>query len=283
MEITVLIRHLLFALVLAGSTASYGQTIGLTTDVPDCQMPAGKVLPHKYYMLAKTYKEYRWVLKVVPGARVVSAKGLERANGSSMFDWLTLYRIDLNNDGLCDWFVDASAPISTGGDRDSIDTLYLGVADGWERVGFTGPIDKPDELGFGKSVAEQSSFLFGEEIAVVHDATSKTNYIVTAFHDRHVQLYGSPGYRVLVWDAGKRTLRLLDKWEPRSKAAEVYAFFKSHGAREPSDERVAPGEGIARFLPDIEEKELDKACDPETQRSSLYAVPSRHLLARCKR
>jgi hypothetical protein len=151
----VLIRHWLVALLCAGSTTAHCEPMQLTTDVPECRMPPGKVLPDKYYKLAKIYKQYRWVLKVTPTARVIGEDGLERVDGSSMFDWLMLYRLDLNNDGLCDWFVDSSAPMSTGGDRDSIDTLYLGVANGWKRIGFTVPDTKPDELGFGKSLAEQ--------------------------------------------------------------------------------------------------------------------------------
>lgn len=43
-----------------------------------------------------------------------------------------------------------------------------------------------------------------------------------------------PGYRIMMWDENKRSLLVLDKWEPQSTAAQVYAFFKKHGARRPA-------------------------------------------------
>ncbi|MRX11720.1 hypothetical protein GJ697_28215 [Pseudoduganella sp. FT25W] len=47
-------------------------------------------------------------------------------------------------------------PMSTGGDRDSVNTLYLGNASGWSRVGAAIPSDRPDQLGAGQAYAEQA-------------------------------------------------------------------------------------------------------------------------------
>ena len=256
MELKLINRYWLSILLLAGSAAAHCETMKLTTDVPECRMPPGRVLPDKYYKLAKTFKEYGWVLEIGLQDQVISKAGLERIDGSSMFDWLTFYRVDLNNDDYCDWYVNSSAPISTGGDRDSINVIYLGGSKGWARIGFSGSNDKPDELGVGKSNDEQESYLYGENIAVVHDATSKVNYFITAFYNRHDQHDSMPGYRLFDWDRSKQTLRLLDKWQPGSKAAEVYAFFKAHGARKPGDKPATENDAIQRFDPEIEAHEL---------------------------
>lgn len=279
-------RYWLPAFLLAASAAAHCETMQLTTDVPECRMPSGRVLPGKYYKVAAIHKEFRWVLKVPPDARLVGEAGWERIDGSSMFDWFTFYRVDLNNDGYCDWYVNISSPVSTGGDRDSINTIYLGGSKRWSRIGATLPDDKPDGLGRGQSNDEQEDYLYGEDIAVVHDAASKMNYFITAFYDRHVQRDRMPGYRLFDWDSGKQTLRLLDKWQPGSKAAEVYAFFKAHGAREPGDKPATVSDAIQKFDPGIEARELEVLCDPNSsQRSSpdLYPPVSPHLLAHCKR
>jgi hypothetical protein len=60
--------------------------------------------------------------------------------------------IDLNGDER------ASPPMSTDGDRDSVNTLYLGTASGWSRVGAAIPSDRPDQLGAGQAYAEQAQF-----------------------------------------------------------------------------------------------------------------------------
>jgi hypothetical protein len=258
----------------------------LTTNVPNCRMPSGKPLPEKYQKLAKKYKEFAWVLKAQPDDSRVSGSGWERVDGSSMYDWLDFFRIDINSDGYCDWYINASAPMSTGGDSDSINTIYLGRKNDWLRIGASVPDDKPDEFGYGKTVAEQKSYLSGDEIAVIYDATDKANYLITAFHDRNLQRENRPGYRIMNWDADKKSLRLLDKWEPGSKASEVYAFFKVHGAQIPAAKAVEPEDKIQRFDPDIEAFELAQACDPESPQRSFpesNGAVSRFLLARCKR
>jgi len=77
-------------------------------------------------------------------------------------------------------------------------------------------------------------------------------------------------------------LRPLDKWEPGSKAAAVYAFFKAHGAYEPSVKSTGPQDRITHFDPEVESYELDTACDADRSAEEKAAI-SPHLLARCKR
>lgn len=271
------------ALLLALSCgAAHAQDMRLTTEIPACRMPAGPVLPAKYERLAKKSKDFDWLRQVTRNDESAGGNGWERIDGSSIHSWFTFARIDVNNDGWCDWYVDASAPMSTGGDRDTINTLYLGKGNGWSRIGATLPDNKPDELGFGDAEAEQERYLFGEEPAVIHDAASTTNYIVTALDDRHVQRYAHPGYRILVWDTGKNTLRPLDKWEPGSKAAAVYAFFKAHGAYVPSAKGAKPEDRLAHFDPEVEAYEFEEACGADKSAEEKAAL-SPYLLARCKR
>lgn len=279
--------HFINGLLLATAAClAQGEPMQLTTDIPDCRMPAAKILPEKYQTLAKKNKEFAWVRKAGADDYNVNGNGWERIDGSSIHTWLEFSRVDLDNDGMCDWYLHAASPMSTGGDRDSINTLYLGRQGGWLRIGATLPANKPDELGFGKADEQQEHYLFGEEIGVIHDANDRVNYLIGAFYDRHVQRNSMPGYRVMVWDADKKTLRVLDKWEPGSNAAGVYAFFKQHGARTPSAKTAAPDDTLYRFDPDIEAFEIEQACDPDSpQRSApdLCGAVSRHLLARCKR
>jgi hypothetical protein len=270
---------LLLALACA---ATHAQEMRLTTEIPPFRMPAGPVLPAKYGKLATKWKDFAWLRQVTRNDEFAAGNGWERIDGSSIHSWFAFARIDVNNDGWCDWYVDASAPMSTGGDDDTINTLYLGKGSGWSRIGATLPDNKPDELGFGKAYDEQDRYLFGEEPAVIHDAVSATNYIVTALYSRHVRRYAYPGYRILAWDAGKNTLRPLDKWEPGSKAAAVYAFFKAHGAYEPSAMSTPPPDRIIHFDPEVESYELDMACDRDKSAEEKAAI-SPHLLAQCKR
>lgn len=261
------------------------QSTQWTIDVPACRMPTGKVLPDKYYQLPKDQDAFRWVPMAASGDHVIEGNGWERVDGSAMRDWFSFYRIDLNGDGICDWYLNAAAPISTGGDRESINTLYLGRAAGWTRIGADVPQDKPDVLGYGKTSAQQRQFLFGEEPSVIHDAASKANYIVAALYSRNGQRSGRPGYRIFNWDAGRNVLRLLDKWEPDSKAAQVYAYFKAHGARMPASAATA-SDSIQAFDPDVEAFELEQACDPQSALRSFpeaNGVVSQYLLARCTR
>jgi hypothetical protein len=273
--------HLSCALLIGFCTPALAQNTNLTADIPACRMPAGPILPAKYERLARKYKEFAWVRKAMPDDGDLNGSGWERVDGSSMYSWFEFQRVDLNNDGYCDWYVNSLAPTSSGGDRMTINTLYLGQKSGWIRIGATMPDNKPDELGFGDSDAQQERYLFGEELSVLHDTASKTNYIITAFYDRHEEHMMKPGYRILAWDADKKTLRLLDKWEPGSKAAEVYAFFKAHGARRPAKTGRPDSDTMNSFDPELEEVELEVACDAGSPWRDQKTM-SRHVLAHCK-
>lgn len=281
-----ILRYLIPAVLASSCATVHGQAMRLSTNIPECRLPPGKILPDKYYKQRGRKNEYKWVGTVGASDRVAAGQGGERADGSAMYSWLALYRIALNGDGYCDWYVNNSVPISTGGDRDSLNTIYLGGPQGWSRIGTTIPTDKPDELGYGKSTDEQRDFLFGEEPLVIHDAAAKVNYIVTAFYDRSTQREGRPGYRIYDWDAGKKTLRLLDKWQPGSRAAEVYAFFKAKGANNLASGPVNEKNSLTKFDPAEEAFELKEACNPNSAvrtAPELYGAVSSHLLARCRR
>jgi hypothetical protein len=278
---------LLMALLLTGTfTKATSAPLHLTNSIPECRMPPGKVLPEKYYKFKKDKKAFDWVAKVTKGNRVVSGAGYERVDDSDMHDWFTFYLIDLNGDGLCDWYLNASAPFSTGGDRGTINTLYIGTSSGWARIGATVPDNKPDSLGTGMTDQQQKKFLYGEYPSVILETSTKTRYIITALYNRNVDQDFMPGYRIFVWDADKKSLRLLNKWEPGSKAAEVYAFFKVHGAAAPF-KRSAGGDAIIRdYDPDVETFELEQVCNPDgTLRSSNEpeSVVSKYLLIQCKK
>ncbi len=134
-------------LILATATATaQGASMQLTLDMPDCRMPPGKPLPDKYQALARKEKEFAWVRDAKPGDHAVNGNGWERIDGASNHTWIAFSKIDLDNDGMCDWYLHAASALSSGGDRDSINTLYLGRKNGWLRVGATVPANKPDEL-----------------------------------------------------------------------------------------------------------------------------------------
>lgn len=258
----------------------------MTNRVPECHVIEGHYFPEKYIKLAKRHKEFSWTLKVSGNTRDVSGNGWERIDGSSLFNAFLFSRIDVNNDGNCDWYVTALAPLSTGGDRDILNTIYLSQKNGWSRIGASIPDDMPDELGAGKSTTEQKHYLFGEDIAVIHDLADNINYLITAFYERDIQRDGKPGYRIFAWDKRIRTLALLDKWEPGSKAAAVYAYFKSNGASSTTISGKVGDDGIDRFDPAIEAFELQQACNPDSPQRTFpenSAPVSPYLLARCNR
>ena len=267
--------------LIAASPAVHAQDTSFTNVIPACCMPAGSPMPDRYLKLAKRWKEFAWVKKVKRTDTIASGDGWERIDGTSMFEWFGFYRADLNNDGWCDWFINATIPLSTGGDHDSINTLYLGQRKGWHRIGAPIPANHPDNLGSGKMDEQQSRYLFGEEPALVFDAAERVHYIVTSFFERHAQHLSSPGYRIFVWDDKASTLRLLDKWEPGSKGAAAYAFFKAHGARKIDTGHERPEDDVDTFDPDVEADEIRQACEQE--RSTMAEPLSPHLLARCGR
>lgn len=236
--------------------------MGLSLDVPACKMPPGKPLPAKYYAIAKKWKEYRWVLKVRPGAKVVSRSGDERVDGSRMYDWYTFVKMDINGDGLCDWFLTSLAPYSTGGDSGVLNTLYLSTSSGWKRIGAKIPENKPDGLGWGSASAQQAEFAYSSDAPlVVWDQKGKIPHLIGWFDRRHDS--GRPdqeGYHVYRWNNAKNTLEELDKWVPGSDAAQVYAFFKQHGAVDVIETGTAR---IKEFDLEIEEAEFDRGCKSE--------------------
>ena len=280
-----------YGILLAGACCvAYGhaQAQGLTQRVPECKLPATKPLPDKYLMLAKRHKDFAWAAKVGREDAMVSRGGWERHEGLGMRDWFGFYRIDINNDGHCDWYLNVGTPLSTGGDRDSINTIYLGRPGGWLRIGASIPNDKPDQLGSGKAAAaEQQKYLFGEEPGVIYDASQKISYLITALYKRHDGRSSMPGYRVLTRDAAGKTLRALDKWQPGSKAAEVYAYFKKNGAHTMPVRGQKPDEAVLHFDREVEAFELEQACADPADAAGPGPEPegavSPHLLATCKR
>lgn len=272
-----LVCYLHCALLVGACSTAQSEALRLTTSVPECRLPAGPVLPQKYQQLAKGDKQFAWIGKAGNADRRVSGAGWETVDGSEMRTWFDFFAADFNGDGLCDWYLNAATPHSSGGDRDTLNTLYLGQPNGYQRVGASIPANKPDELGFGQADQQQASFLFGEELAIIHDSAGKTNYFISALYGRHIRQSQLPGYRVMRWDAEKKTLRVLDKWQSGSPAAQVYAYFKAHGARQPVDKASAPQDSLVRFDAEVETAERARACEADAGSGA-----SPHLLAQCK-
>ena len=251
-----IVSFLLSLAALLPPTAVSARTF--STAMPACRV-AGASLPAPYPTLGQRQRAFAWARQAMaPDDREAGGPGDERVDGSGIRDHYTFLRVDLDGDGICDWFLTTSTPLSTGGDRDSINTLYLAKPGGrWLRVGAQVPAGQPDGLGRGQSDQQQLNFLFGEDLAVVVDTGSGIPYFITQFYSRHDRRNSLPGYRVLAWDGGAGTLRVLDKWQPGSLAAEAYAFFRQHGAllvggRGPQ-ERV-------NFDPEVEAWERQAVC-----------------------
>jgi len=251
----------------------------LTTDVPACTMPAGRALPDVYYARPRHGQVLAWASTVTRTQGVAGGQGQERYDGTGVRDWFDFVRADLNNDGVCDWFVTMSAPDSSGGDHETLNTLYLGRTKGWQRIGAHVAPGDVDALGSGRSQKEQKDFLFGEELATIHDTAARVNYFVTAFQDRDAGQSLHPGYRIFTWDDQGKTLRLLDKWQAGSIGAQVYAYFKSRGAH--SSDGAAEG-GLVKFDPEVEALELSERCVPGASGEGDLPV-SPGLLAHCPR
>jgi hypothetical protein len=273
-------------LLAVACSLAHSENMRLSTTIPDCRMPAGSVLPQKYQQLARRDKQFAWMAKAGGADRRVSGEGWETIDGSGMRTWFDLFAADLNGDGLCDWYINAASPLSSGGDRDTLNTLYIGQPSGYRRVGASIPASEPDQLGFGRADQQQADYLFGEELAVIHDAASKTSYFVGALYSRNGQQSLQPGYRIMRWDADKTSLRILDKWAPDSPAAQVYAYFKTQGARLPVAKGTAPQDSLLRFDAEIEAAEMMQACGADRAQGAPAdggTFLSPHLLARCKR
>ena len=273
-----------FAIV-AGS-AAHAENASFTNVIPECRSPSAAAVPEKYLKLAKSEKDFAWAARIRKTDKDASGSGWELLEGSNMREWFSFYRADLNDDGYCDWYINAGSPQSSGGDRDSINTIYLGQPKGWLRIGAPVPNDKPDALGYGQADSQQARYLFGEDLALLYDSAGHVHYMISSFANRHAQHDYRPGYRIYVWDEKDKTLRALDKWEPGSKAAAAYGYFKAQGARVPMTKPAQPGDAILRFDPEVEAYEVSQACDRQSTQwaygDKLNPI-SPHLLARCKR
>lgn len=246
--------------------------VKLSLDAPACKMPKGRPLPAKYYAIANKWKEFRWVKKVHSDDLVVSKGGDERVDGSSMYDWYNFHNLDINGDGKCDWFLTSLAPYSTGGDSGMLNTIYLGAASGWKRIGADIPNDKPDGLGWGKANNQQAEFAFSSDAPlIVWDVENKKPYLIGWFATRHsTGRQDQEGYHIYRWSNTKNTLEELDKWEPNSAAAKVYAHFKQYGAVNVIE---TGSNRISEFDSSIEQSEFDRGCADEDvlKRSSHFA------------
>lgn len=245
----------------AGLMGAQAKELQLSLDVPQCKTLPGKPLPDRYYKVAKEWKEFSWVEAVKSTDWSAEGGGDERLDGSRMYDWYTFSKLDLDGDGVCDWLVTMFAPYSTGGDRDVLNTLYLGSPGGWNRIGSSIPKNRPDGLGWGDSINQQRDFSFSsEDPLVILDKGSQTRYIIGYFNYRaYSGKFDQGGYYIYVWDAHAKTLRELNKWKPGSAAAQVYDFFKRHGAVDPTETGKSR---IQAFDPEIEKYEFRRYCSP---------------------
>lgn len=256
--------------------ATSAAEIKLGLDAPACKMPKGKPLPSKYYSIAKKWKQFRWVNNVQTDEMVISKEGDERVDDSRMYDWYTFSKIDINSDGICDWFLTSLAPYSTGGDSGVLNTLYLGTTSGWRRIGADIPNDKPDGLGWGNANNQQAEFAFSSDWPlIVWDIENKIPYLIGWFETRHsTGRQDQEGYHVYRWSKTKNTLEELDKWAPNSVAAQVYAYFKRHGAVNVTE--TGP-DRVSEFDSSIEQSEFDRGCrDEDTLK------PSPHFAKACQ-
>ncbi len=236
-----------------------------TSNVPDCRVVTSQSLPAKFYSLARKYQEYEWVTKVSTLDDVAGGSSLERTEG--VYNWITMYRLDIDGDGLCDWFVVALAPFNTGGDGDLMNVIYLQTASGWSRFGPSIPENEPDELGRGDSDRDQSKFLFGENIVVVRDSANARNYLILSTGSRRASLGERNGYQVYVWDQKASELKKLDKWDLSSPASKAYDYFRKHGGWQPkgSDAKRV----VAAFDPDVENSEREFRCTQDDSKPAF--------------
>jgi len=235
----------------------------LSIEVPACKTAAEKVFPAKYYGIAKKWEEFRWLKKVRLNDLSLSGNGDERIDGSSMFDQYYFGKLDINGDGLCDWYVISLAPYSSGGDSGVLNTVYVASPKGWIRLGAVIPDDKPDGLGWGTSSQYQSEFSFSSEMLLsLWDQKTGKPYLIGWFESRRYSgRQDQDGYHIYIWDSVKNKLKELDKWQPQSAAAQVYAFFKKNGAVDTSTTGI---DRLVNFDPKIEKDELEKGCSNES-------------------
>ena len=181
-----------------------------------------------------------------------------------MRDWFSFARVDLDGDGICDWYLTSSAPQSTGGDCSSFNTLYLWRSGRWLRLGVDLPAGKPDVLGLGHTDEQRLAWLLGESLALLRNGATGQTWFITWHEARNEAALDAPGYRLRLWDPVRQRLVAQDKWKAGSAAAAVYAYFKAHGARGTGSE---PGQ--VNFDPAIEAQERSTLCEQR----SIGGVP----------
>lgn len=262
----------------------------LTLNYPNCVQHNKYFFPEKYYFFSKKYSapSYRWVDKVKQDDQIVSGSGMEQVDGSKIYSWISMYKIDITNDGVCDWFVDSSVPHSTGGGRSSANVIYVGGTNNWLRIGFEVDFLRPDEIGYSKNEGNLRNFFYGEDPLIIHDSVKKINYIILAYHKQHTENVMRPGYRIYLWDSKSKLLMKLDKWEPDSAAAAVYSFFKLNGARGAGHNNIHSTNSIdiVKFNKEIEEGELRELCEPSAPQRSVdfpasYELVSQYIKFNC--
>jgi hypothetical protein len=239
--------------VLAPTAAMAAMT--LSADVPACKVAAGPVLPQAYLDLARRDRDFRWAGQVKADVAEAYGDGWERVEGSGMRDGFAFVRLDVDGDGNCDWYLTSSAPQSTGGDRSSFNTLYLWRSGRWLRLGAEVPAGKPDVLGLGRTDAQRPAWLLGESVALLRDSAAGQTWFITWHEARNEAAQQAPGYRLRLWDPARQRLVAQDKWKAGSPSAEVYAYFKAHGARGTGSDH-----GMVSFDPAIEAAERSTLC-----------------------
>jgi hypothetical protein len=199
-----------------------------TTAIPECKMPQGRALPDKYY-------RYSWATKIKSTDSIVGGEAEKKFDNPDDRTHLSheLIKSDINNDGWCDWLVNSSFPLSNGGDRDSINTFYLGQSKGWRRIGpeLRGGSNSPDGLGWNKFFEQKKLFDFFENASFLYEKNERKTYMLGVFGERHSSQLLKPGYHIYVWDKQRNTLIELDKWtDENAPGAQAYAYFKKNGA-----------------------------------------------------
>lgn len=262
---------------MGASEYANASNINLTLNTPECKTAPGNPLPEKYYVLATKFSEFNWAKDAKKNDLYVNGNGIELINGSGLYTWYSFDKLDINGDGWCDWFVTYLAPYSSGaGGASGINTLYLGSSTGWKRIGARVPSDKPDAIGWGND-NQQASFAFSSETPlIISDETDKKNYLIGRINSRDDFGVDRMGYQVYTWDKKKNTLTHLNKWLPGSVAYQVYAYFKQHGAIDPTKEKSSI-DRIVKFNPEIEKRELSLKCG-EINGNTNYS----YLIKPCK-
>jgi hypothetical protein len=199
-----------------------------TGKMPECKSPKGRNLPSKYY-------RYEWAKTVTRGDSIVGGNAEKKFDDpdEKSYLWHKLVKADINSDGWCDWIVTSSFPLSAGGDRNSINTFYLGTAEEWKRRGadLKGGQNIPDGLGFTKSIDQENLFNFFESVGFLYEKTERRMYLIGMFADRHIRQYQVPGYHIYFWDNKKNSLVELEKSSKKTRnGGQAYAYFKKHGA-----------------------------------------------------